>query len=125
MANTMSARGRLLSEIYRRGIRLEVAGGAIRMVPPEKSTPELQAMVEADQAWLIRQLTTPYDHEWVLDATAQILSRTAAKLGDRPLPPEAARALDDVDRAAVEGSRLGVLVALAGFEAAVEDAAGS
>jgi len=37
------------------------------------------------------------------------------------LPAEAAKALDDLDRAAVEGSRIGVLAALAGFEAAIED----
>ena len=96
-------------------------GRAIAVEPSDQDTPDLRAMIEEHQAWLKEQLTLPYDHDWVLDASQSIIRRAAAKLGDRPLPPEAAKALDDLDRAALEGSRIGVLVALAGFEAAIED----
>ena len=121
MATPMSSRGRLLAELYRRQASLRRLGRVIEVDPPEHNTPDLRALIDEHKAWLKEQLTLPYDHDWVLDAVHSILRRAGAKLGDRPLPSEAARALDDLDRAASEGSRIGVLVALAGFEAAIED----
>ena len=102
---------------------MRVSSRVIEVEPPDQDTPDLRALIDQHKAWLKEQLTLPYDHDWVLDASQSIVRRAAAKLGDRPLPPEAAKALDDLDRAAVEGSRIGVLVALAGFEAAIEDMA--
>lgn len=124
MAKALSSRGRLLAELYRRQVTLRSLGRTIEVDPPEQDTPDLRALIEEHKAWLKEQLTLPYDHDWVLDASQSIIRRAAEKLGDRPLPPEAAKALDDLDRAAVEGSRIGVLVALAGFEAAIEDLGG-
>lgn len=121
MPTPMSSRGRLLAELYRRGVVLTTLGNTIKADPPEQDTPDLRAMIEEHKAWLKEQLTLPYDHDWVLDASQSIIRRAAEKLGDRPLSAEAAKALDDLDRAAVEGSRIGVLAALAGFEAAIED----
>lgn len=100
---------------------MRLSGRVIEVEPPDQDTPDLRALIDEHRAWLKEQLTLPYDHDWVLDAVHSILRRAATKLGDRPLPSEAARALDDLDRAAVEESRIGVLVALAGFEAAIED----
>ena len=121
MPKALSSRGRLLAELYRRQVTLRSVGQAIEVDPPDQDTPDLRALIDEHKAWLKEQLTLPYDHDWVLDASQSIIRRAAEKLGDRPLPPEAAKALDDLDRAAVEGSRIGVLVALAGFEAAIED----
>lgn len=117
----MSSRGRLLAELYRRQVSLRQIGRTIEVDPPDQDTPDLRALIDEHKAWLKEQLTLPYDHDWALDAVHSILRRAAAKLGDRPLPPEAAQALDDLDRAAVEGARIGVLTALAAFEAAIED----
>ena len=121
MPTPMSSRGRLLAELYRRQVSLRQIGRAIEVEPLDQDTPDLRALIEEHKAWLKEQLTLPYDHDWVLDASQSIIRRAAEKLGDRPLPPGAAKALDDLDRAAVKGSRIGVLAALAGFEAAIED----
>lgn len=115
-------RRELLATLYREGIRLEVTGqGNIRIEPAEHATEELKKAIRAHSDWLVEQLRNPYDHDWVLDATYQILGRAAKALGDRPLPDEAARALDAVDQYACQENRFGVLCALATFEQSILD----
>lgn len=122
----LSPRARFLADIYRRKLTLDVADdGTIRVSPPEAVTPSFVLQLRVEREWLRDILTRPYDHDWVLNVRDKVIRRATERLGNRPLPTEAAEALDAVDHAAVQGSTLGVLAALAAFEAAIVDCVGN